>query len=408
MQFLHAFSWGLIALVLSGCAGVLTRSGDEAPGTSVCPLPQTNAVVASAEWYSGQSHALGTLDRMRSAVKLRGQLVISESGICFSPQGEIKGRSDPGIQVHSFTQVEIAYREGDWLFIRGYPNESGLRQFQGFRIRDGDEIAALALAEVRRHVPIEVVPAGVLAPASRVVTVLGGGPPRIQIAVADREGFGATVVSATGSTFLDALLGPGGLGPYVLVPPVAAAVIAGGAVAGAAKAEAEAQRAAHVFVVVDGILVSAVQDMDLAARIVRGIEKALGPIPDWDVVPAGGTPSVHGFHYQGAALNGIHCVVEVAPLQIELRTDGKDAERSGEQAGYALSITQPIAIYSTLTGEPMDSLAVRVSAGSRTLHEWRDGGGERFASALDDAVQEISRLIGTALPDALNKLPNFR
>jgi len=338
--------------------------------------------------------------------KLDGDLIISNSSVSFVPCFEITGRNDPGITEYPFEEIEFAYRVGNWLFIRGFPNEQEFRQVQGYLIHGSPQITAAALAELLKHLQNRTPP--LIPPSSTMgkVILVSKGDPEILVAVVDREGIGKKVgEGATGA--VGSIGPPTDLGGLILIPVVVPLVFIGGAVVGAAQGEIEAQRNAQLIVMDDAILNRAVQGLNLQDRFVREIEQRMQIERDWNVVVDSSTSATHGYAYQDDALRGIVGAVELAPLRIELRTEKTDRDKRGEEAEYALSVTQQVWVYSTLNGEAVKSINVIAGSGRYTLSEWREDAGKRFTSAVSDAVKDMPDTIATNLPSALGKLIRF-
>jgi hypothetical protein len=405
MRLASFICYSLMLATLTGCSGLHVQNG-EATGKTARVTPQPNTLISAADWHPGEVKALGTWERMTSHSKLHGDLIVAQSTLRFVPRGEIKGRNDPGIQVYRFQDIEIAYRQGNWLFIRGYPDESGLRQFQGFYITDGLDVASLALSELRKRLPIgtNFMQQGAL--PHRQLLLVAGGDPVIQTAVVDRAGIGKKTASGAAGSFVEAI-GPNALGPYVLIPPVAAVVIVGGAVAGTVQGEREAQRDASILALSDPILIKAVHDNEPAIRIAEAVRQQFPKDLFCQMIVDGSATSIHGFHYQGAALRQVYGAVEFAPLTIELRTNKTDLENRDEEAEYALSVAQKVTVYSTINGEAVETIEAKVGAGRHTLSELQAEAGKKFVGAIQKAIAEIPNLIVSKLPDALNKLPEI-
>jgi hypothetical protein len=407
MRFVSFILTSLLVGALNGCSMIGTREGDGAVYKPACVAPQPDTFVAAAEWHPGEYEPLGMMDRLMSYRKLDGDLVIGKSSVSFVPSSKIEGRNDPGIPVYPFDEIELAYRKDNWVFIRGYP-EQEYRQFQGYYIHGKAQAAEAAFAELLKHLQNRTPP--LIFPSSttgKVILVSKGGP-EIRVAVVDREGIG----KKSGETAVHSVSGALG-GPItdpralILIPVVVPLVFLGGAVVGAAQGEIEAQRNAQVTVMVDPVLVKAAHDMDIPARFVREIEQRMQIERDWNVAVDSSTTSTHGPTYEDDALQGIVGAVELAPLRIELRTNKSDLDKNTEEAEYALSVTQQVWVYSTLSGQAVESIDVIAGSGRHTLSEWREDAGKRFAKAVSDAVKDIPDTIVTNLPNALNKLIRF-
>jgi hypothetical protein len=396
----------LLVGTLNGCSGIGTRAGDGAVYKPACVTPQPDTFVTAAEWHPREYEPLGMMDRLTSGTKLDGDLIISNSSVSFVPCSKIKGRNDPGKKEYPFDEIELAYRKDNWLFTRGYPDKHGYRQFQGYYIHGQAQIAEAALAELLKHLQNQTPP--LIPPSSTTgkVILVSKGDPEIRLAAVDREGIskkvGESAVGAVGSM-------GGSFDPYslILIPIVVPLVFLGGAAVGAAQGEIEAQRNAQVIVMVDPVLVKAAHDMDIPARFVREIEQRMQIERDWNVAVDSSTTSTHGPTYEDDALRGIVGVVELAPLRIDLRTNKSDLEKSAEKAEYALSVTQQVRVFSTLSGGPVETINLIAGSGRYTLSEWREEAGKRFTRAISDAVKDMPYTITTNLPDALNKLIRF-
>ena len=395
----------LLVGALNGCSVIGTRAADGALSKPACVAQRPDTFATAAEWHPGEYEPMGMMDRLTSHTKLGGDLIITNSSVSFVPCSEITGRNDPGIPVYPFEEIEFAYRKGNWLFIRGYPDQLGYRQFQGYYIHGQARIAEAALEELFKHLPKQttsIIPAP--STLGKVILV-SKGDPELRVAVVDREGIGKKAgegaTGAVGSMGVGPINHPGVL---ILLPVVVPLVFIGGAVGGAVQGEIEAQRNAQVIAVDDAILIKAAHDLDIPARFVREIEQHMRIEKDWNVVV---DSSNHGPAYEDDALRGVVGAVELAPLRIELRTNKDDREKSAEEAEYALSVTQQVKVYSTLSGEAVETINVMAGSGRHTLSEWREEAGKRFVRAVSDAVKDMPDTITTNLPNALNKLIRF-
>ena len=388
--------------LLAGCSGLRAQNGEV---RTACVTPEANAFITIAEWFPGEVNALGTWARMTSDIKLHGDLIITQSNMRFVPCGEIKGRNDPGVREYPYPEIEMAYRLGDWLFIRGYPDERGLRQFHGFYIERGAEAARLTISELRKHIAAVKSITNLDESTKKQLILISAGEPILQIAVVDREGIGKKAGAGAAGSFLEAL-GPNALGPYVLIPPVAAVVIVGGAVAGTVQGEREAQRDAQILKVDDPVLVNAVQGMDLSSHLAELVRQLKQNDQSWQMIMDISEKSTHGFHYQNDAMKGVDGAIELAPLIIELRTNRTDRESHGKESKYNLSLLQQVTLFNTFNGEAVAAFAIHVRAGQGTLSEWQRDAGKRFVSAIQDAISEVPKIIASNLPAAVDKLPD--
>lgn len=403
MRLASLICYSLMLATLTGCSGLHLQNG-EMMEKAARAAPQSNTFITAADWYPGEVKTLGTWKRMNSHTKLHGELIVAQSALRFVPRGEIKGRNDPGIPVYPFHEIEIAYRQGNWLFIRGYPDERGFRQFQGFYISDGSDVASLALSELRKRLPTGTNFIHQEALPHRQLLLVAGGDPVLQTALVDRAGIGKKTASGAAGSFVEATTK---LGPYVLIPPVAAVVIVGGAVAGTAQGERAAQRGASILALSDPILNKAVHDNEPAIRIAEAVRQQFPKDLFCQVIVDGSATSIHGFHYQGAALRQVYGAVEFAPLIIELRTNKTDLENRDEEVEYALSVAQKVTVYSTINGEAVETIEAKVGAGRHTFSELQAEAGQKFVGAIQKATAEIPNLIVSKLPDAINKLPEI-
>lgn len=406
MRLASFICYSLMLATLTGCSGLHVQNGDSM-GKAACVTPQPNTFISAADWYLGEVKTLGIWERMTSTTKLYGDLIVAQSTLRFVPCGEIKGRSDPGIVEYPFQDIEIAYRQGRWLFIRSYPDERGFRKFQGFYIRGGSDVANLALSELRKRLPLgtNVMQQGAL--PHRQLLLVAGGDPVIQTAVVDRAGIGKKTAQGAAGFLFEGMLSPG-LGPFVYVyPPVAGVLIVGGAVQGAVQGELEAQSDANILALSDPILIKAVRDNEPAMRIAEAVRQELPKDLSCQMIVDGSAASSLGYRYQGAALRQVYGAVEFAPLTIELRTNKTDLENRDEEAEYALSVAQEVTVYSTINGEALETIEAKVGAGRHTLSELQADAGKKFVGAIQKAIAEIPNLIVSKLPDALNKLPEI-
>jgi hypothetical protein len=395
---------------LDGCSMIGTRGGDGALSKPACVAPQPDTFATAAEWHPDGYEPLGMMDRLTSHTKLDGDLIITNSSVSFVPCLKIEGRSDPGMSAYPFEEIELAYLKDNWLFIRGYPDKDGTRQFQGYYIHGKSQIAEMAFAELRKHLKNRTPP---LTPASSTmgnVILVSKGVPEIHLAVVDREQIGKEVGKGAAEGAGQGVMTSIGTG-LILIPPVAAALILSGAVVGSAaggvSGEIQAQRNAQLFLMDDAILNQADQGLNIQDRLLGEIEKHMRLERDWNVAVDSSSTSTHGAAYEDDALRGIVGAVELAPLRIELRTNKSDLEKSAEEAEYALSVTQQVTVYSTLNGEAVETVDVIAGSGRYTLTKWREEAGKRFIRAVSDAVKDMPDTIATNLPNALSKLIRF-
>jgi len=408
MRFVSFILLSLLVGTLNGCSMIGTRGGDGALSKPACVAPQPDTLATAAEWHPGGYEPLGMMDRLTSHTKLDGDLIITNSSVSFVPCFKIEGRSDTGIPAYPFEEIELAYLKDNWLFIRGYPDKEGNRQFQGYYIHGKSQTAEAALAELRKHLQNRTPPITRASSTRGNVILVSKGDPEILVAVVDREGIGKKAgegaTGAVGSMGVGPINHPGAL---ILLPVVVPLVFLGGAVVGAAEGEIEAERNAQLIVMDDAILNQAVQGLNLQDRFVTEIEQRMQIEKDWNVVVDSSTSATHGYAYQDDALRGIVGAVELAPLRIELRTNKSDREKSAEEAEYALSVTQQVRVYSTLNGEAVETVDVIAGLGRYTLTKWREEDGKRFTRAVSDAVKDMPDTIATNLPSALGKLIRF-
>lgn len=407
---------GLALGLLQGCAQ-FGDPGSQAPrlASAACSSPAPGLFITGAEWHPGASRPLGIMDRLTSHAKLDGDLAIAAAEVAFTSCFELTGRNDPGRQSYAIREIETAYRDGSWLFLRFHPDDQGQRRFQGFHVHgtpggSGDQVAKAALAELRRQLPSPSV-RGYAAAATPVdVAIVDKGDPELWLAVVSRD----EVAGKTGQGAAGGALGGVGAGlqsGLILFPPAAAVLVVGGAViggtVGAVGAEVEAQRNARLTPLNDAILNRAARELAISSRLAEGIEQRLQIEHDWRIARAGGQAGTAGPTYQNWALQGIAGVIEIGPLRVELRASRNDLDKNQEDAGHTLSVAQSVHLYSTLTGARVTSIDLTLGSGRHSLAEWRAEDGRLFRIALDEAVRDMPEAAAGKLQGVLDQLIRF-
>lgn len=407
-----------LVLILAGLLGGCASFGSHTPpqsGNPACVTPQAGVFVTAAQRYPGRSAAMGFIDKLLSSSGKDGDLIITDGSVRFmacgpnGPEGEIFAIPHE--------DIELVYRDGNWLFLRSGPQEGGYRQYQGFALHGmpqvrGETLSQAGLKELRqRRAKKGLFVAPEARPEARLV-IVEQGDPETRIASVDRSKMGKEAgKGVAGGAAAGVLVGLNPAAPIIFYPPAAVVLIVGGAVVGgttsSVAAEKEAQRNALMLPLEDAIIGKALHDMAIGPTLAREIESLMRIESRWQsrTVEKGGLNCGDG--YRDCALRGILGVVEVLPAELEFRADKSDLLNDQDQAGQTLSIFQKVRLYSTLSGSVVESIDLIARSDRHSLVEWRERDGARLRASIREAIQPMPDAIAMQLQRSLDKLITF-
>jgi hypothetical protein len=399
------------ALLVAGCASHGPKPG-QAVANPVCVEPQPGVFATAAKYFADQASAKGLFARALSGLGRDGDLVVTDTSVRFVTCGIHEPEREVFVFPHQ--ETELAYRDGNWLILRSLPNKDGSRGYEGFVLRRttltrGDAFAKAALGEVRRR--REALGLFVAPPVSPAINlpIVYGGVPELRLASVDRSqlgreaGKGGASGAATG-----VLVGMHPSAPVILYPPAAVVLVLGGAVVGAVagtvEAEQEAQARAFIAPLEDRVLAKVVHEMAIGPTLAQAIESRMRGESGWrpGVVEADALDC--GNRHRDCALRGIPAVIKIFPGLVELRADKAALDEDPERARQALTLFLTVKLYSTLTGDPVDTIEIVARSESHTLAEWRARDGARFRAALEEALQPVPDAVAGKLQHALGEL----
>lgn len=412
--------WVRIALVLAAmgllasCTSLRLRPGAVTP-VSTCGETQADAFVSGAQRFPGRANAMSYIDKLLSSGGKDGDLIITADEVRFvtcgprSPEREVFNVSHES--------VELAYRDRNWLILREGIDARGYRQYHAFSLNgsplaSGEELAKLALAEVRKRRlarGLFTAPSMVSRPA---ILIVSEGVPEVMIASVDHSKVGGeTGKGMAAGAVAGVAVGLNPQAPIALYPPAAVVLLVGGALIGGAsmgiEAERHAQRSAQMLPLKDPVLERALREVDIGPTLARKIEPLMQTENNWDIrVKGKGDPDC-GDAYRDCALNGILGVIEIGPARIELRADKADLLKDEDQARQTLSMFQAVRLYSTLSGYWVDSVDVVARSDRHSLVEWREREGARLKASLLEAMGPMPDIAATRFQRALDRLLVF-
>ncbi len=355
---------------------------------------------------------MGLLDRALSQRGRDGDLIVTDTSVRFATCGIDEPEREVFVFPHA--ETELAYRDGNWILLRSQPYEDGSRGYRGFAVHGttltrGETLAKAALTELRRRrqkLGLFVSPSA--RPAADLA-IISSGTPELHLASVDRSqlGKGAGKGVAAGAAG-GALAGMNPAAPIILYPPAAVVLVVGGAVVGAVTGTVEAEKLAqeHALIVPlqDTVLAKALHEMAIGPTLAKEIESRMRVESRWRAGVVEAEALNCDNRYRDCALRGIPGVVEIAPVRIELRADKAALERDPERARQALSLFLVVRLYSTLTGDPVETIEITARSEAHTLAEWREQDGARFRVALQEALEPIPDAIAMRLQRALDEL----
>lgn len=416
-SFCSLTSWPLLLLVmlLGGCASFDFNKGELTPET-VCVKPQPGVFATAAQRFDGRSEAMDFLDRLFFASgKEDGDFIITDSSVRFvtcSPE-----TMGDGVFTVPHADTELVYRDGNWLFLRSKPNGEGYRKDLGFALRStaqirGETLAKAGLTELRKYRSAKGLFAVPPSPVESTLIIVDKGIPEVRIASVDRSNIG----KETGKGVAGGVVGGIAAGlnpqfPIILYPPAAAVLIVGGAViggtAGAVAGESAAQRNALMLPLQDAVIGRALDEMAIGHQLAKGVESLMRIETRWQARAQSVDSLNCGNGYRDCALRGILGVVEISPTKIEFRADKSDLLSDQDQARQTLSVYQTVSLYSTLSGQVVESIDLIARSDRHSLAEWREKDGARLRDSVREALQPMPDAIAMKLQRVLDKLITF-
>jgi hypothetical protein len=200
--------------------------------------------------------------------------------------------------------------------------------------------------------------------------------------------------------------------PIILYPPAAAVLIVGGAViggmAGAVTGERAAQRNALMLPLEDTVISRTLHGMAMGPSLAKGIEPLMRIETDWKVKVDNIERLNCGESYRDCALRGILGVVEISPAVIEFRADKSDLLSDQDQAGQTMSVFQTVRLYSTLSGQVLETVELIVRSDRYSLAAWREKEGARLLASMQEAMNPMPDAVAMKLQRSLDKLLSFK
>lgn len=415
MTFSTRFALFQLVVLLSGCASFGVSKTEPKPET-VCVKAQPGVFATAAQRFDGRSKAIDFIGKLFSLNRKEdGDLIITDSSVRFvtcSPN-----TVGDGVFAIPHADTELVYREGNWLFLRSMPKEDGYREYHAFSLHGtlqtrGETLARVGMAELRNHRAAKGLFVAPPTPVESRLVIVDRGIPEVRIASVDRHKIG----KETGKGMAGGALGGIAVGlnpqaPIILYPPAAAVLIVGGALiggtTGAIAAEREAQRNALMLPLEDLVIGRALNEMAIGPRLATQIESLMRIETRWLVRTESADSLNCGLGYRDCALRGVLGVVEVSAAKIEFRADKNDLLSDQDQARQRLSVLQTVNLYSTLSGQVVESIDLHAYSDRHSLVEWRDKDGARLRESVREALQPMPDVIAMKLQRALDKLITF-
>lgn len=408
---LPILAWSLTCLLFAGCSNIGPKPGD-GKAITACVTPGPGIFATAAQYYPDQASAMGFIDRALAGRGKDGDLIVTDTSVHFVSCGIDEAERE--LLVFPHAETEIAYRDGNWIILRSLPYEDGSRGYQGFAVHGttltrGETLAKATLAELRgRRKKLGLFVAPPARPAADLA-IISSGIPELHLASVDRSSLGKGAGKGVASGVAGgAVAGMNPAAPIILYPPAAVILVVGGALVGAVtgtvEAEKEAQAHALIVPLEDTVLAKALHEMAIGPTLAKEIESRMRVESRWRAGVVEAESLNCGNRYRDCALRGVPGVVEIEPVRIELRADKAALERDPEQARQVLSLFLVVRLYSTLTGEPVETVEITARSEAHTLVEWREHDGARFRVALQEALEPVPDAIAMKLQRALDEL----
>jgi hypothetical protein len=405
----------VIVSLLGGCASFGFKREEGTP-VAACVTPQPGVFATAAQHFAGRSAAMGFVDKLLSASGKDGDLIITEQGVRFAACRPGEPVQDAIVLPHA--ETELVYRDGNWLVLRSAPQGEGYRQYHAFALHGttatrGETLARVGLAELRKFRSAKglfVTPPG---PIESNLVIVDKGDPEVRIASVDRSNIGKeTGKGVAGGAAAGVAVGLNPQFPIILYPPAAAVLIVGGAViggmAGAVTGERAAQRNALMLPLEDTVISRTLHGMAMGPSLAKGIEPLMRIETDWKVKVDNIERLNCGESYRDCALRGILGVVEISPAVIEFRADKSDLLSDQDQAGQTMSVFQTVRLYSTLSGQVLETVELIVRSDRYSLAAWREKEGARLLASMQEAMNPMPDAVAMKLQRSLDKLLSFK
>ncbi len=358
---------------------------------------------------------MSLIDKLFSTGGKDGDLIITRDAVGFISCGPRSPEREVFTVPHE--SVELAYRDRNWIILREGVSTQGYRQFHAFSLNgtpvaSGEALARAALAEIRKQRSARSLFVAPPEAARPTILIATKGAPEMAIASVDHGMVGeATGKGMAAGALAGVAAGLNPQAPIALYPPAAAVLFVGGALLGGAfmgiEAERQAQQSAQMLPLQDPVLERVLLEVDIGSTLARRIEPLMKIEQQWDFRLKSGSDPDCGDGYRGCALNGILGVIELAPARLEFRADRADLLKDEDQARLTLSMFQTMHLYSTLSGYRVESVDAVARSDRHSLAEWREKEGERFKSALREAMGPMPDMAAMRLQRALDRLLVF-
>jgi hypothetical protein len=409
-----------ICMLLTGCASHSISVKTVTP-LAKCVSSREEHFVTAATRYPDASIPLGMFS---FPLGLRdGDLILAQDALRFATcteQGEVEA-----LAATPYGDIELAYRLGNWVFVRNKPSAQHHRQRCGYLIHDNannsrGDLAIAALNGLRARMPpleqgarpAEWRDARLLVVAqnkpSFLITVI---EPKVIEQEADPElgkkvGKGAAAGAAGGAAaVLLAVPETGGLSLY---PPFAGAMIVAGAIIGATKEGMDATKTppaiVHMLPLEDAVLVKAATDMDLPGLLSREVQDKMAIEKHWPLAATRTNADDLQSIFEDYAMRGIVGVIYLSTPDLVLLADPADPRHAPDISDYALSLRHRASLISSVTGREVVSIDFSTSLGVHTLADWRKDDAARLREAVEVAVKDIADKIAMKVQRNLDDL----
>jgi len=406
-------------ILATGCASHPAFGADALPHP-VCVKREEGMFATAATRHPDATRPAGMFGARPS--RRDGDLIIDGISVRFAAcdeAGDIKEAF-----ALPYSDMEMIYRLGDWLFLRSKPDARNIRQYNGFQIHPSPDqsrgrMADATLRALRARFPGQ---ARTARPAdwhdARLLIVAQGEPDlkftTFERPVPDKKPDGEAGKEIAAGALGGALGGAGAAvlmvpetGGATLYPPLAGAMIIGGALVGAAMNAVDLQKQAQLLVTTrpweDPVLVKAATRLGLTGSLSREILQRMAIEKSW---PAATAPlfSDGCAVFEDYAMRGILGVAYLSRPDLELRPNASEYLRAPDKASYTLTLSTRASLISTVTGQEVGAIDFATPLDTLPLDMWKKDDGSYMNEAINHAVQEMADKIAMMLQRKLDGL----
>jgi hypothetical protein len=349
----------------------------------------------------------GLFDFYKSRHSYAGALLLHDDALALNRCRN--GTVDNELAKIYYEDIELVYREEDWLFMR-FTDKEGVREFASFQLSPdqyksiSDKSRDFESAIVNR---IRNSKEQSLVDTPKVFIAHQRTIPTVYVSLIDRSSIGNNVAGRSLETAIGVALHPEALAYEIIFPPLIPIMLGIGATVGAVgglvEGEIDARSNATRTTLSDGTIDSSIRTSGVQTVMPhQSTENLPTNTGNWIIFSGHGddigcSDTIHDCMHEG-----IISLFNADDVSIIFETNMSDYKDNPETAIYGLKLSFNVLQYNTINSELILNKTITYDLGSERMEVWKENQGEEIRIKLESIKPIVYQDIKAAIKKAIN------